>query len=134
MIDPMLIFGGIAVLLATFLIVYVWWHLRARQRLSRAVRVRIQRAWDHAQTIKDPAMRVIEAEKVVDQLFGALGYSGSFGDKLKKAGSRLQNENAVWSAHKLRNRLAHETGVSITEREADQSVKAFGVIVRMFAR
>ena len=59
----------------------------------------------------------------MDQLLGSLGYRGSFGEKLTAAGPRLRDVEALWRAHKLRNRLAHEPGVRIAEKEAQRAVR-----------
>ena len=72
---------------------------------------------------------------MVDNLLGALGYQGSFADKLKKAGPRFQNLDALWSAHKLRNRIAHEVGIHVQPKEAERALRAFegalGCFVKM---
>lgn len=124
--------AGIACL-AAILAAYVWWRLRRRAWLPARERARLRRAWAYAVGVRDPALRVLEAEKVVDQLLGSLGYRGSFGEKLKVAGPRLHNREALWRAHKLRNRLAHEPGVRIAEQEAQRAVRAFGNVLDAFA-
>ena len=52
------------------------------------------------------------------------GFEGSLGEKLKKAGPRFNDLNAVWSAHKLRNRIAHELS-EINKEEAKRALKQF---------
>jgi hypothetical protein len=36
------------------------------------------------------------------------GFSGSLGDKLKASGPRFSDLNGVWSAHRVRNNIAHD--------------------------
>ena len=57
------------------------------------------------------------------------------GDRLKKAGGRFTNIDAVWRAHKLRNAIAHEDDLEITYRQAasalliyKQALKDLGAI------
>ena len=107
---------------------------RKRGGLSEATKKRILKLWDDALARRNPNTRVLEAEKVVDLLLKELGHTGSFGDNLKAIGTSLPNEQAVWSAHKLRNRIAHEAGIEVTEREAKIAAKAFGRVITKYTR
>jgi hypothetical protein len=105
--------------------VVAWWGLRRRRRLSAQAVGRVRAQWEHVLSLRDPARRVLEAEKVLDHALRELGYEGGFGEKLKKAGARLPNLQNVWEAHKLRNRIAHEPGAQVNEREGGRAVQAF---------
>jgi hypothetical protein len=107
---------------------------RKHAKLKEATIKRILRLWDDAVARRNPNTRVLEAEKVVDLLLRELGHTGSFGDKLKTIGKSLPNEQAVWSAHKLRNRIAHEAGVEVSEREAEIAIKSFGRVITKYTR
>lgn len=109
--------------MAALVLLGMWWRLSAR-RMTPAERQRVERALAHARGQKDPLLRVLEADKALEAALRAAGFSGSTGDMLKAAGPRMANLDAVWSAHKLRNRLAHETHAAVTEREADQALGA----------
>lgn len=108
--------------------------LHRRMKISPAVRKKILAQWDHASSLKDLNAQILEADKVLDAVLNALGYKGTVGEKLKVAGPRLREVDAIWRAHKLRNRIAHEPGVKITEREAKQAMKAFRYVVETFVR
>ena len=110
---------------AVLVSVIVWCMVRRRAAIPRAEQRRLRSQWQHLAEIADPSRRVLEAEKVVDGVLQALRYSGSFADKLKVAGPRLPNEQAVWEAHKLRNRIAHEPGFSLDESQAKRAIGAF---------
>lgn len=112
---------GFLVLAAAVTLFFVWM-LTRRRRLSSAARVRVQGILRHAATLQDPSARVLEADKALDALLGALGYRGSLGNKLKAASSRLQHIDALWRVHKLRNRLAHEAGARASVREAEHAI------------
>lgn len=122
------------VALAIGLILHVWRISRSRSRISSSVRLELQRAWQHTVSLPDPVRRVMEAEKVADRLLSALGFSGSFADKLKAASARFGKMESVWSAHKLRNRLAHEPGATIGEKEATNALAAFEQLLKPFLR
>lgn len=65
-------------------------------------------------------MAIIKADKLVDQALRERGVSGqTMGERLKSARADFSNIDALWSAHKLRNRIAHEnTNVSIKTARA----------------
>ena len=86
---------------------------------------RILGLWQALDALEDPGMKVIQADSIFAEALKAAGYSGSLGDMLKKAGARFSNEQAVWDAHKLRNRIAHESGIQITQDEAKHALRAF---------
>jgi hypothetical protein len=105
--------------LVTFVIVS-----KSRHVFSRAQKELFLRHWNNIRPM-DPAHSVIEADKLLDKVLTARGYIGSLGDKLKKAGPAFTNINDVWSAHKLRNRIAHELGVKISDDEAKSALKKY---------
>lgn len=124
----------IASALAFIVLVFILFGIKRlfRKKLSSGAARRIRKQWAHVANVDDPARKVLEAEKVLDGVFRELGYEGTFGEKLKKIGPLLQNKQAVWDAHKLRNRIAHEVGISISEKEAGRAVKAFEKSIRQF--
>ncbi len=107
--------------------------MAGKRKLSGAALAHVQKAWAHVETLQDPVRKVMEADKVLDLALGKLGYTGSVADKLKKAGPRLKNLQAVWNAHKLRNTLAHETQASVTPQQAEAAVRALKVAVESLA-
>ncbi len=69
---------------------------------------------------------VFDADKLLDHALKARGFRGqTMGDRLKNARQSLPRANAVWQAHKLRNRLAHETGVSLQQSEVSAAMSGF---------
>ena len=49
----------------------------------------------------------------------------TMGDRLKRVGSRLTDENAVWRAHKLRNVIAHENDYELSYRQAANALAIY---------
>jgi len=69
---------------------------------------------------------VLNADKLVDHALKRRGFGGqTMGDRLKLAKKTLTNTNSVWAAHKLRNKIAHETNFSISYDEARHSLNGF---------
>ncbi|MDA1208821.1 MAG: hypothetical protein O2904_02195 [bacterium] len=114
----------ILIFLALILLAFVALKLRKRV-LSHEDKKKIVKMWKSLNSINDPALRILEADSIFDKALGMLGYTGSVADKLKAVGPRIGNVNAVWSVHKMRNRIAHEPGTSISEAEAKRAVSVF---------
>lgn len=67
-----------------------------------------------------------EADKLLDHVLKQLGYGGErMGERLKQAGPRFSDQNAVWRAHKLRNALAHEIGFDLVPNQAKEALHDF---------
>jgi len=79
---------------------------------------------------------IIDGDKLLDKAMIEMGVPGkTMGDRLKKAGGRFTNLNAVWRAHKLRNAIAHESDLEISYKQAfnalaiyKQALKDLGAI------
>ena len=71
-------------------------------------------------------LAIFEADKLLDHALKGRGYSGdTMGERLKSAGKAFMNTNAVWDAHKLRNRLAHEQNVPLNGMVVDNALRNF---------
>jgi hypothetical protein len=75
-----------------------------------------------------PKQAVLDADKLLDyglsMKFSKKGYGKTLGEKLKKFGEVFSDVDAVWSAHKLRNQIAHEFG-EINVKEAKNALSQF---------
>lgn len=72
------------------------------------------------------SLSVINADKLVDQAMRDLGIKGqTMGDRLKNSGEKFSSKNSVWSAHKLRNQIAHETEVRVSYDSARRALATF---------
>lgn len=81
----------------------------------------LKRDDDHSHTIC-----VLEADKLLDQALREKGLSGkTMAERMKQCQGKWTNGNGVWAAHKLRNRLAHETDVRIDYERARQALVAY---------
>ena len=71
-------------------------------------------------------MTIINGDKLLDKALVEMGVPGkTMGDRLKKAGGRFTNLNAVWRAHKLRNTIAHESDVEISYKQASNALAVY---------
>jgi len=72
------------------------------------------------------SLAVLNADKLLDQALKDKGLKGeTMGDRLKSGKDLFTNRNNVWSAHKLRNRIAHEPDVKVTYDAARYAIGDF---------
>lgn len=105
----------------------IFWVNRKRHQLSekdngriRAHWMKIKRDWQ-----LNPKGAVLEADKVLDEVLKLKGFTGSLGEKLKRAAPLFTNVQEIWSAHKLRNRIAHELDIQVHPQEAKTALQQF---------
>jgi hypothetical protein len=120
---------GLLFFAAVLVLLGVYATMRARGP-SGSVKAKVEKALQQAVSQQDPVRRILAADAVLDLALMELGFSGSLGDKLKKAGPRIPTIQAVWDAHKLRNRLAHEHDASVTQAETDRAVRILENAIR----
>ncbi|NLA42822.1 hypothetical protein GX865_01515 [Candidatus Saccharibacteria bacterium] len=71
-------------------------------------------------------LAILNADKLLDAALKELGYRGqTMGDRMKSAKVAFSNNNSLWSAHKLRNRIAHETDVKIGYTATRRALASF---------
>jgi len=71
-------------------------------------------------------LTVLNADKLVDQALRERGVKGqTMGERMKNSVSLFSDRNGIWTAHKLRNKIAHETDVKVTYEEARFALKNF---------
>jgi hypothetical protein len=69
---------------------------------------------------------VLDADKLLDQALRERGLSGkTMADRMKQCQGKWTNGNGVWAAHKLRNKLAHETDARVDYERARQALVAY---------
>lgn len=71
-------------------------------------------------------LAIIDADKLLDEALKKRGFSGkTMGERLVAAQRSMSDNDAVWYAHKLRNRLVHEPTVNLKKREAQNALGGF---------
>lgn len=77
-------------------------------------------------------LAVLEADKALDEAIRLAGFRGeTLGDRLKKiTEDQLPNLQAVWEAHKLRNRLVHEPDFKLTRDTAEKALAVYEQTLR----
>ncbi|MBX4197046.1 hypothetical protein KW801_00635 [Candidatus Saccharibacteria bacterium] len=79
--------------------------------------------------VKSPegmVLAIVDGDKLLDQALKKHRFKGkTMGERLVSAQRRLSDNDAVWYAHKLRNRLVHEPNVRLKKREAQAALTGF---------
>lgn len=71
-------------------------------------------------------LAVLNADKLLDQALRDRGIKGqTMGERMKTAKGMWSNANAVWSAHKLRNQIAHESDHHLAYEDARRAIAGF---------
>ena len=102
----------------------------ARRRPSRLDTQYFQASWmELLARVKTPEgmmLAVIDADKLLDEALKRRHLKGkTMGERLVSAQRMLTDNDAVWYAHKLRNRLVHEPNVRLKKKEARDALAGF---------
>lgn len=71
-------------------------------------------------------LAVIDADKLLDEALRKRNYRGkTMGERLVAAQHEISDNDAVWHAHKMRNRLVHQSTVRLRKNEAKNALAGF---------
>lgn len=71
-------------------------------------------------------LAIIDGDKLLDQALKKRHFKGNtMGERLVSAQRMISDNDAVWYAHKLRNRLVHEPNVRLKKKEAQAALAGF---------
>lgn len=72
------------------------------------------------------AMSVLSADTLLDQAMKEKGIQGAtMGERMKQMQKKWSNANNVWTAHKLRNQIAHEPDVKLSYDSSRRALASF---------
>jgi hypothetical protein len=145
------IFSTILSLILAIIVVYSWIRLtqvdkRRKERLKQGLVVPGAATilpenvrWEHVKTLmasaneNDWRQAIIEADIILEEMLTIQGYHGEgVGEKLKQVEpADMYSLNDAWSAHKVRNAIAHAgSGYTLTERDARVAIAQFENVFR----
>lgn len=71
-------------------------------------------------------LSVLNADKLLDLALRERGFKGeTMGERMKTAKQSWSSASAVWSAHKLRNQIAHESDLQVDYDSARRALAGF---------
>lgn len=74
--------------------------------------------WKEIELESNHMLAIIKADSLVDEALRHAGVKGStMGERLNHGAGLLRDLNGAWGAHKLRNRLVHETDTQVKASE-----------------
>ena len=90
---------------------------------------------DHIDSDNDSQWKLalIDADKILDNALRDADYDGeTIGDRLKRAEELggFKSLQDAWEAHKVRNRIAHESGFELTKREARRAIELYKTVLQ----
>lgn len=69
---------------------------------------------------------VLNADKLLDQALRERNIKGeTMGERMRTVKNTWTNANAIWTAHKLRNQIAHESDVRVSYDDARHALASF---------
>ncbi len=78
---------------------------------------------------KEPKSRplsIVHADKLLDEALKGLGYKGeTMAERLVSAKNYLKHRDEIWVAHKLRNKIVHESAFEPSEKEVKIALSAY---------
>ena len=85
-----------------------------------------QKKWRSIEQAEPSSLSIIQADSLVDEAMRHYGIKGgTMGERLNNATGVLSDINGSWSAHKLRNRIAHESSVTIGDKDLARALRQF---------
>lgn len=98
----------------------------------------LQSKWEeithHAESNKEAEWKfaIIEADKLVDDILRSASYPGdTMGERLMNIGKgQLLSLDGLWEAHKIRNKLAHDTNYFLRYAEARRAIALYEVALK----
>lgn len=98
----------------------------ARFKRPRLDKQYFQNKWTSVTREPNLNMAILKADSLVDEALRHAGVRGqTMGERLNNAAGILRDLNGTWSAHKLRNRLAHEVDAQVSSSEGHRALRRF---------
>lgn len=101
-----------------------------QRRMSTLDREYFKLAWEQ---IEDLAAKkqtwvqaIVDADKLLDEVLKQLNTPGSsLADRMVSANRSFSNANNIWTAHKIRNKVVHETKFKLNKRHVNGAIKSY---------
>ena len=75
---------------------------------------------------KSRPLSIVHADKLLDEALKGYGYKGeTMAERLVAAKNKLSNKDDIWSAHKLRNKIVHESSFEPSEKQVKVALAAY---------
>lgn len=127
--------GLIVALGCLLLVVFIASWLAKRRFLGRLNTKRFTDRWNEAQKLcaskNTWPLAIINADKILDDALKQSHYKGkTMGERLVAAQRHLSDNDSVWYAHKLRNKIVHEEYGDLKKRDVQRVLVGFRQALR----
>jgi len=113
-----IVFGLLVLLILSRFIVHKPKRLNQRYYQKKWLEILVR-----VKTYDGMILAVIDADKLFDEALKKRSYRGkTMGERLVAAQHEISDNDAVWYAHKLRNRLVHEPTIRLRKNEAKNAL------------
>ena len=118
------VYLGIFLLVDFLLLGYILFR-NSKKKFRRADLDFFALQWGKIRAQSDAKHALLDADKLLNVVLSKKGFGGGVGDQLQKAGKLFTNVDDVWTAHKLRNRIAHELNMQLSLADRDRTLRIF---------
>lgn len=120
----------IAIIIFGILVLFVISRLAPVRRKPELNQEYFQYQWSEllarVKTPEGMVLAIVDADKLLDQALKKHRFKGkTMGERMVSAQRMISDNDAVWYAHKLRNRLVHEPNVRLKKKEAQTALAGF---------
>ena len=117
----MIIFMIVDIFIVTYVI-----YKKSKNKISEKHKLEIQKSWKNIIKQKDMKHAILEADKLLDYTLHLMHFKGNMGNKLKKSSHLFKKDiNKIWSAHKIRNNIAHQMNYEVNEKIYKKTMLSF---------
>lgn len=122
--------GVIITIIVVAVVILVLLNLVARPNVKGVDRAHFINEWNDVIALskegKSRPLSVVHADKLLDEALKGLGFKGeTMAERLVSAKIHLRHRDDIWFAHKLRNKIVHESAYEPSEKEVAKALKAY---------
>lgn len=122
------------VIVGSLLIIFIQITSRRNNRLNQEAYRKVWRAISDRVNVRSSdsmQMTIVKADKLLDKAMRDYGVKGqTMGERLKARKGYWSSENTLWSAHKLRNQIAHEEEIKLSEKTFRRAMVSYEEALR----
>jgi len=128
---PAIILVGLVIVIVLGIAFQKLLHALQRPDLHGLTPDKIRETWTQIEQMSNQGLMgaklsVIEADKLLDGVLRSMIIPGeTMGERLKSASYKYKDISKVWTAHKLRNQMVHDSAFEITPQQAKRALKDF---------
>jgi len=80
--------------------------------------------------LQNATERLLKADSICSKALVVAGVKGAMGQQLRSIDTWYPRINNLWKAHKLRNRVAHEHDVNVSDKQVQRALKEFEFLLQ----